>query len=184
MRRIAIVVGLLLGSVAVVGATEAGDRRPRVVSSRQHNVSVSFASGDPARALAKAERVLTSAGGHIEHSNGNQNNANMSARLPPSRVEDALAGLRRIGGKLTGISRSTSDMTANLKQNRDRLADLVLAEAAVTEAMKTASADQLRGLVVLFELAQRERRSVETTVNTLETQTATAVVNISISRAN
>ncbi|MEM6989121.1 MAG: DUF4349 domain-containing protein [Myxococcota bacterium] len=175
--------GLLGGSMALAGPSEAGEQRGSRLRLRQHNVNVSLVSGDPVRTLGKAERVIGGAGGQIEHSNGSDGSANLSARIPPSRVDDVLSGLRRISGKVTNVNRGSSDMAASVQQTKQRLADLELAQAALNAAMAEASPDERRGLVVLFELAQREQRSAESTLTNLELQTSTAVVNVSIGRA-
>jgi len=184
MRRVVIVLGLLFGSLAIAGPSEARPERTSGRTVRSENVSVSFVSGDPLEAMHKAERLMVGAGGHVERSSGTASNSSLTARVPPSKVEDAIAGLRRISGNETSINRSTSDMTSSVRDYRNRLADLDLAEAALADAVASAQGDERRGLMLLFELAERERRSMESSVASYEQQSATAVINVSVSRAN
>ena len=184
MRRVVVVLGLLVGSLAVAGPTQARPNRTRGPTVRSENVSVNFVSGDPLKAMHKAERLMVGAGGHVERSSGNPNNSSLTARVPPSKVDAAVAGLRRISGSETSISRSTSDMTSSVRDYRNRLQDLDLAEAALADAVASAKGDERRGLMLLFELAERERRSMESSLASYEQQSATTVINVSISKRN
>ena len=183
MRRIVVVLGLLFGSLAVAGPSQARPERTSGRTVRSENVNVNFVAGDPLKALHKAERLMVGAGGHVERSSGSAGSASLTARVPPSKVEDAIAGLRRVSGTEISISRSTSDMTSSVRDYRKRLHDLDLAEAALADAIGDAKGDERRGLMLLFELAERERRSNESSLASYEQQSATAVINISVSRA-
>lgn len=189
MRRFGIMVALLFGSLVVVGSSSAqtaraGDRKKdSAVVHLQQNANVSMTASAPMTTLAKAERAIRNAGGQVNSSNGNDNNASVNGRVPRGRLDDVLAAVRGLPGRVTGVNRHASDITSSVRQYERRLDNLKLAESALARAMEGATDDERRGLVVVFELAERERTSVHSTLDSYASQTKTAGISISITRA-
>ena len=188
MRRLGIVFCLLLGSVLVAGPSSAqstkGKGRTKTAAAHlQQSANVSMTSTAPLTTLAKAERAIRQSGGQVQSSSGNDNNASVNGRVPPGRLDDVLTAVRSLPGRVTGTNRHTGDITSSVHQYERRLDNLELAEVALARAMEKASEDERRGLVVLFELAERERTNVNNQLDNYERQTELATISISITRA-
>jgi hypothetical protein len=70
-----------------------------------------------------------------------------------------------------------------MRNAQDRLRDLELASHELGKAMKAASdADATRGLVILHELANNERRNLQSQIDSFHQQSKQAQFSVSFSR--
>ena len=188
MRRVWSVC-LLLPLALVLGPARPSEaKRPMPAAMASSKVTSTFGSmsmevSNPTTAVASAERAIRKVGGTITHSSSNTDNGNLNASIPTSRLNAAMRAIRSIPGRVTNSNTSSSDLTFSMRNTKDRLADLELAAKELAKAMKNATDDDAtRGLVILHELANNERRNLRSQLDSFTQQSKNAQFSISFSR--
>jgi hypothetical protein len=143
-----------------------------------HYVNLTIAVADPAAALGEAERILHKLGGEVTYASGAVDNANLNGRIPVAarhQLRDALGKL----GALQNENSSSSDITAEVRRLQRRLFTLQRAELEVAGTLAgSGDVQRLEVAALLRELTDRERQSIEASLQGYALQTRDGQVNV------
>jgi hypothetical protein len=129
---------------------------------RYQQLNMDVGAKDPAKAILAARTLVLSLGGEIVQANVNEGQAaSLTASMPPQALERLRHGIGQMTIVVNSESSSTQDMTQHCDMLRDRLRQLVIAEAELEKIMRaTREPAVFEAMLVQRELGTRERDSL------------------------
>ncbi len=145
--------------------------------------TLSLQVGDLDAALAKAQGIVTAAGGYIaagqRTGDGERATASITYRIPAAAFDATLAALRGVGSKLLGEQITSDEVTAQVVDLAARVTNLRASEAALQRIMDQATKiPDILSVQVQLTSTRDEIERLVAQQQTLEKQAALATLTV------